>query len=117
MTPDEFIDEFQTLLAGASLDRPGAKVELSPAVEAVSFDLLCVEPAARGAKIARHVLELLLRLSDATGMTILVIPACVYPGDGALTDDQLERWYRDHGFKHAGTPDTPRLMRRVPKRK
>jgi GNAT superfamily N-acetyltransferase len=114
MSPDEFIEEFQARLERAGLCDPDVRVELSPVGPDMSFDYVRVDPGLRGRGLARRVLELLLRLSDETGMPLQVIPTCIGV-DGGLSNEQLEVWYLKHGFVPAGTPQTPRLMRRAPR--
>jgi hypothetical protein len=66
------------------------------------------------ARVASRVLQLLVQLSDESGVPLQVIPRRV-GHDGGPEDDALEAWYRRNGFVHAPTPDTPRLMRRAPR--
>ncbi len=114
MTRDEFIEEFKMRLAErAGLCEPQVRVELStPSGDAVSLDLIRVDPSARRHGIARKVLKALLSLSDETGIPLQVIPRCVE--EGGLSDEALEAWSGKNDFVPTPTPETPRLMRRTP---
>jgi hypothetical protein len=112
MSPDEFIEVFGERLQAAGLSESMVTVDLSAGRSSVSFDLIRVKPSARGNGMAGHVLRLLTRLSDESRVPITVIPRSLE--DGALSDQALAAWYLRHGFVHAPTQDTPRLMRREP---
>lgn len=114
MSRDEFIEEFLMALERGGLGEPQVRVELStPSGDAVSFDLIRLDPSLRGQGIARRVLRLLLRMSDESAMPLQVIPHCMEVG--GLADKTLEEWYQRNDFMLAPTRDTPRLMRRTPR--
>jgi GNAT superfamily N-acetyltransferase len=113
MSPDEFIEEFHARLERGGLREPEVHVDLStPGGPDVAFDLIKLAPSVRGRRVASRVLQLLVQLSDESGVPLQVIPRRV-GHDGGPEDDALEAWYRRNGFVHAPTPDTPRLMRRA----
>lgn len=100
MSPDEFVEEFETRRRDHALLEPGLTIELSPlGREAVSFDCIEVPPMARGNKTARRALHLLLALADEHAMALRVIPHAL--SDGGLTSEELARWYLRHGFSPA----------------
>jgi hypothetical protein len=114
MSRDEFIDEFLMTLEREGLREPKVRVELStPSGDAVSFDLIRLDPSVRGQGVGRRVLKLLLRLSDESAIPLEVIPRCVE--HEGLGDKALEDWYLRNDFVLATTRETPRLMRRAPR--
>jgi GNAT superfamily N-acetyltransferase len=113
MSRDEFIEEFHATLERDGLCEPKVRVDLStPVGPDVAFDLILLEPSARGRGIASRVLKLLVHMSDKSRVPLQVIPRCME--DGGLGDEVLEAWYQRNGFVLAPTADTPRLMRRAP---
>jgi GNAT superfamily N-acetyltransferase len=112
MTPDEFIEEFQTRCEHAGLREPVVHIDLSAAGADMAFGYILVDPSMRRQRIADRALGLLVQLSDEVGIPLQIIPRRIEVGEGP-SDERLEAWYRRHGFMRVGTMD--RLMRRVPR--
>lgn len=112
LSSDEFIEEVEVQLEQAGLTNV-VRVDLSaPSRGVVSLDYLeVIDKGTLGARLGARALQLLLELSDRSGVALVVIP---HSFDGPMSDDDLAAWYGRHGFMFAPTMDTPRQMRRDP---
>jgi hypothetical protein len=113
LTSDEFIEKAQDDLLAAELGPDLIRVELSSSVgglAAIDF-LEIVDQANLRKGIAGRALRLLMQLADDSGFTLEVIP---HSFDGPMNDLALRAWYERNGFRAAGSPDVPNVMRREP---
>jgi hypothetical protein len=114
LSPDEFIERALDGLAAAGLGPELIQVDLSPSScnGAMAIDLLKIlDERNLRKRIAARVLQLLMRLADGSGYALEVIP---HRFDGLMNDQALRAWYERNGFRAAGSPEVPNLMRRDP---
>jgi GNAT superfamily N-acetyltransferase len=117
VTPEEFIEDFheKRRLAGLG-DEHGVKVVLSaPGIsQVISCDKIAVDPTLLGSGLGRRTLDLLVEMSDATGLALELIPHKL-PGRPGMSDEELVGWYQRHGFIPSPCPDAARRMVRAPR--
>jgi hypothetical protein len=116
VTLEEFVEEFHVRrrLAGVG-DEHGVTVVLSaPGISSVvSCDEIAVDPALLRSGLGRQTLDLLIEMSDTTGLALELIPYKL-PGQPGMSDEELVDWYRRNGFVASPLPDAPRRMVRTP---